>query len=113
MFERNLLRRPGRSAMTIAAVAISMALLLSMLSIAEGMLQNAKEDLKVGKGDVIVIPYAWAINIAATASYKAVPSILIVAPRGRTKLATFFETPTFFSKQSMVIGSVAALLAVL
>ena len=32
------------------------------------------------------IPLAWAMNTAATASYKAVPSILIVAPIGRTNL---------------------------
>lgn len=35
---------------------------------------------------VNVIPFNWAIKIAATASYNAVPSMLIVAPIGRTNL---------------------------
>ena len=33
--------------------------------------------------------------------------MLIVAPSGSTKLVTRFETPTLFSIQSMVTGSVA------
>ena len=32
--------------------------------------------------------------------------MLIVAPMGRTKLVTLFETPAFFSMQAMVTGSV-------
>jgi len=43
--------------MTIAALAISMALLLSMLSIAEGMLVNAKRDMDIGEGDLVVAPF--------------------------------------------------------
>ena len=56
---------------------------------------------------LISIPYACAINIAATHSYKAVPSILIVAPSGSTKLEILFETPSLFSTASIVSGSVA------
>ena len=44
--------------MTIAALAISMALLLSMLSIAEGMLVNAKKDMYIGEGDLVVAPFS-------------------------------------------------------
>ena len=33
--------------------------------------------------------------------------MLMVAPSGRTKLVTRFETPAFFSTQSMVSGNVA------
>ncbi len=39
--------------------------------------------------------------------------MLIVAPNGRTKLEVLFETLLFSSTHSMVIGSVAELLAVL
>ncbi len=53
------------------------------------------------------------MNIAATASYSAVPSMLTVAPRGMTKLVTLLEMPAFSSRHSIVMGSVAALLAVL
>ena len=45
--------------------------------------------------------------MAATHSYSAVPSILTVAPRGRTKLEVRLETPAFFSTHSMVTGKVA------
>ena len=47
------------------------------------------------------------MNIAATHSYNAVPSILIVAPSGRTKLDILFETPELFSTALRVRGRVA------
>src|SRR5690606_38613310 len=52
-------------------------------------------------------PYAWIRNSAAAHSYKAVPSILIVAPIGSTKLVVRLETPTSFSTHSMFTGKVA------
>ena len=54
-------------------------------------------------------PLTWAINIAATASYKAVPSMLIVAPIGKQNLATRGSIEFFSSKQLMVMGKVAEL----
>jgi hypothetical protein len=57
-----------------------------------------------------VSPRTCAINIAATASYRAVPSILIVAPIGITNLDTLGSTLFFSSKQLIEIGSVALLL---
>lgn len=50
-----------------------------------------------------------AMNSAATASYNAVPSILIVAPIGITNLATRGSTPFFSSKQPIATGNVAEL----
>ena len=47
--------------------------------------------------------------MAATASYRAVPSMLTVAPIGRTSLATLGSTPFFSSRQWKVTGSVAEL----
>ena len=47
--------------------------------------------------------------MAATAWYKLVPSMLMVAPKGRTKLAVSLEMPNFSSAVSMVNGRVAAL----
>lgn len=74
------------------------------------------------------IPLNWAIKIAATASYlsyqgilekwikviknisyRAVPSIFIVAPMGNTNFETLSSTWLFFSKHSIVTGSVAEL----
>lgn len=49
------------------------------------------------------------MNIAATASYKAVPSILIVAPIGITNLQTRESTWFLSSKQLIATGSVAEL----
>ena len=52
------------------------------------------------------------MNIAAAASYRAVPSMLIVAPRGSTNSVERFETPALVSAHSMVTGRVAVELAV-
>ncbi len=54
MILRNTFRRKGRTAMTITAVAISMALLVSMLSIAEGILLNARTGIEESKRDIII-----------------------------------------------------------
>jgi ABC-type antimicrobial peptide transport system permease subunit len=54
MILKNAFRRKGRTTMTVAAVAISMALLVSMLSIAEGILLNAELGIEESKRDIIV-----------------------------------------------------------
>ena len=51
------------------------------------------------------------MKIAATHSYRAVPSMLTVAPSGSTKLAVRLDTPERFSTHSMLSGRVAAELA--
>jgi len=56
-----------------------------------------------------LIPFIWAIKMAATASYRAVPSILMVAPTGSMNLVTLTSTPHFSSKHLMVTGRVAEL----
>lgn len=47
--------------------------------------------------------------MAATASYKAVPSIFTVAPIGMTNLVTRGSMPFLSSRQPIAIGSVAEL----
>lgn len=54
MILKNAFRRKGRTVMTIAAVAISTALLVSMLSIAEGILLNATMGIQESKRDIII-----------------------------------------------------------
>jgi ABC-type antimicrobial peptide transport system permease subunit len=54
MILKHAFRRKGRTAMTILAVAISMALLVSMLSIAAGILENAVSGIKDSKRDIII-----------------------------------------------------------
>ena len=56
-----------------------------------------------------VIPLACAMKTAATASYKAVPSILTVAPRGRTNRLMRVSTLLYTSRQRIVVGRVAEL----
>ncbi|NIP33347.1 MAG: hypothetical protein GWN18_00330, partial [Thermoplasmata archaeon] len=53
---RNLLRRPGRSIMTGAAVAISMALLISMTSVSEGIKDSAEAPLLESREDLVIAP---------------------------------------------------------
>lgn len=50
-----------------------------------------------------------AIKIGATASYKAVPSMLIVAPTGNTKRVTLESIFKFSSRHLNVTGRVAEL----
>ena len=52
------------------------------------------------------------MKMAATASYSAVPSMLMVAPMGRTNLEILGSTPFLVSRQFMVMGSEAELEAV-
>ena len=47
--------------------------------------------------------------MAATASYRAVPSILIVAPMGRTKRVILLSILLFSSRHRNVTGNVAEL----
>lgn len=56
-----------------------------------------------------LMPFIWAIKMAATASYRAVPSILMVAPMGSTKRVTRLSSFRFSSKQRKVTGNVPAL----
>lgn len=56
-----------------------------------------------------VISFIWAIKMAATASYSAVPSILMVAPMGSTKRVTRLSIFRFSSRQRKVTGNVPAL----
>lgn len=53
---RNLLRRPMRSIMTGAAVAISMGLLISMFSVSEGIKDSAEVPLLESREDLVVNP---------------------------------------------------------
>lgn len=62
MIFRNLLRRKGRTAMTITAVVISAALLVSMLSIAEGIVYNATKKLRESKRDIIISSSGYQIG---------------------------------------------------
>lgn len=55
------------------------------------------------------MPFIWAMKMAATASYRAVPSMLMVAPTGSTKRVTLLSIPRFSSRQRKVTGSVPAL----
>ena len=49
------------------------------------------------------------MKMAATASYSAVPSMLMVAPMGRTNLQTLGSTLFLVSSRLMVTGKVALL----
>ena len=53
---RNLLRRPARSIMTGAAVAISMSLLISMASISEGIKDTARLGIVESQEDLVISP---------------------------------------------------------
>ena len=54
---KDVFRRKGRSIMTIIAVVAAVALLLSMMSIAYGIKQNAVRQIEEGNVDVMVSPH--------------------------------------------------------
>ena len=54
-------------------------------------------------------PSTCPMKMTATASYRAVPSMLMVAPTGATKPVTRGSTPLFSSRFLIVTGSVAEL----
>lgn len=56
-----------------------------------------------------VMSFICAMKMAATASYSAVPSILMVAPMGSTKRVTRLSIFRFSSRQRKVTGNVPAL----
>ena len=56
MIVQNILRRKGRTTMCIAAIAISTALLVSLLSVAEGIWQNASYSILSSHEDIIIRP---------------------------------------------------------
>ena len=55
------------------------------------------------------LSFICAINIGATASYSAVPSMFIVEPTGKTNLVTLESIFKFSSKHLNVTGKVAEL----
>ncbi len=56
MIVQNLLRRKGRTAMSITAIAISTALLVSLLSVAEGIWQSASFSIISSREDILIYP---------------------------------------------------------
>ena len=56
MLIHNLLRHKGRTIMSIVAVVISSALLVSLLSVAEGIWQNASYSILTSREDIAIIP---------------------------------------------------------
>lgn len=54
MNPKGVFRRKGRTVMTMIAVATSMALLVSMQSIAEGLIQNAMNNIEKSKVDIAI-----------------------------------------------------------
>ncbi len=96
---RNLLRRPGRSVMTGAAVSISMALLISMASVSEGIKDTAELSIVESREDLVVAPEQGA-RIEGVHAMDAV-----VSAWGEVELATAaayheltVETPTLGDK---------------
>jgi len=51
---KNIMRRGGRTTMTVIAVATSMALLISMQAISDGLLQNARDTIDKSKVDISI-----------------------------------------------------------
>jgi ABC-type antimicrobial peptide transport system permease subunit len=56
MILKNLLRRKGRTAMCITAIAISTALLVSLLSVAEGIWQTGSFSIISSREDIVIRP---------------------------------------------------------
>ncbi len=63
MLINQILKRPGRTILTLIAVMSSCALLISMLSITEGMRNNNTQWIEQGKDDIVITTASYGGNI--------------------------------------------------
>ena len=109
---KNLLRRPARTALTAAGVALGVALIVAMLAIAAGERRTAEQLIHVGRADFGLfqrdvsdftrskLPEALARRVAATPGVERVARIKLYAAGG---LLFFGLDPREFAARRLVI----------
>ena len=109
---KNLVRRPARTALTAAGVAVGVALIVAMLAIAAGERQTAEQLIHVGRADFGLfqsdvsdftrsrLPDSLARRVAAVDGVERVARIKLYAERG---LLFFGLDPAEFAARRLVL----------
>ena len=91
---RNLLRRPARTALTAAGVALGVGLIVALLSLAAGVQSSADELIHVGRADFglfqedvsdfsrSLLPESIALRVAAVPGVAKVAKLKLLANQG-------------------------------
>jgi len=91
---RNLLRRPARTALTAAGVALGVGLIVALLSLAAGVQNSADELIHVGRADFglfqadvsdfsrSLLPESIALRVAAVPGVAKVAKLKLLADQG-------------------------------
>jgi putative ABC transport system permease protein len=114
---KNLARRPARTGLTVAGVALGVALIVALLSITEGVKRTAGDLITVGRSDFglfqkgasdltrSLLPRTLADRVAVQPGVKQVASIFLrVGPAGgRDTFLVFGLDPAEFPAQRLVL----------
>ncbi|MGZ6582710.1 MAG: ABC transporter permease [Gaiellaceae bacterium] len=119
LVSKNLMRRPVRTALTAAGVAIGVGLIVALLSISAGVKRTAGDLIHVGRADFglfqagasdltrSVLPASLAEKIASEPGVARVARIYLFVGRveGRGSSLVFGYVPTEFPARRLVITS--------
>ena len=114
---KNLARRPARTGLTVAGVALGVALIVALLSITAGVRRSAGDLIHVGRSDFglfqkgasdltrSLLPRTLAGKVAADPGVSNVASLFLrVGPAGgRDSFLTFGLDPAEFPAQRLVL----------
>ena len=112
---RNLLRRPARTMLTAAGVALGVGLIVALLSISTGVQRTADELIHVGhadfglfQGDVSdfsrsLLPESLAAKVAQTPGVRAVARLKLFASDGANSFFVFGLDPREFVWRRLVV----------
>jgi putative ABC transport system permease protein len=114
---KNLQRRPARTLLTSAGVAVGVALIVALLSIAAGVRATAKDLIHIGRADFglfqqgaadltrSLLPVSLERKIAGTSGVAGVAKIylLVTNVNGRSSFLLFGLDPNEFAARRLVI----------
>lgn len=116
---RNLLRRPARTALTAAGVAVGVGLIVALLSIAAGVRRTANDLIHVGRSDFglfqegaadltrSLLPESLARRVASDPGVASVARIFlrVGTVQGRQSFLVFGLAPGEFAARRLVVTS--------
>jgi len=112
---RNLLRRPTRTLLTAAGVALGVGLIVALLSISTGVQRTADELIHVGHADFglfqsdvsdfsrSLLPESLATKVAQEPGVRAVARLKLFASEGPSSFFVFGLDPNEFVWQRLVL----------
>ena len=119
---RNLLGRPGRTALFLAGFALAVGVMISLLSVGEAIVEQARDKDLVGGGDLVLVPQGTDVDVlklgGVTAMFSTVPNArfvyrqLLHGPRFARDVAAaspaWAGRPVFLRTRGRVVQSLAS-----